>query len=81
MFEDVLVPEEEEIDLENLTRDQLTVIYVLKTLNELVDKGLMEGKMYEITDTGLGLIKGFEPTEDELAECIRKMKEEGMIEI
>jgi hypothetical protein len=82
MFEDVLKPEnEEEIDINNLTRDQLTIIYVLHTLNELVDKGLMEGKMCEITEKGLDLIKGFEPTEEELADCIQNMKEQGMIEM
>lgn len=79
MFDDVL-DAEEKFDINNINREQKTLIYVLNTFNELVEKGLMEGGGYEVSETGLELIKGFEPTEEELQECIRQMKEQGILE-
>lgn len=67
MYEDLL---EKGIKLE---RDQKAILYVVKTLNELSDKGILKGKPIEITEKGLKEIKDFEPTNDEIQEAVKKM--------
>jgi hypothetical protein len=71
MFEDIIK--------KDITREQKVLVYVLKTLNDLVEKGIMEGGGYQVTEEGLKYIKGFEPTDDELRECIDLLKADGVL--
>lgn len=71
MFEDIIKKE--------MTREQKVFVYVIKTFNELVKKGLMKGGSFQVTEEGLKQIEGFEPTDDELRECIEHMRAGGII--
>lgn len=62
-----------------ITRKHKALVYVIKTMNELVDKGIMKGKPFEVTEDGLELIKGFKPTNDEIKIAILKLKSMGYI--
>jgi len=64
MFNDIIKEKEE------FTRMELAMIYTIKTLNELVDKGLVENKIFEVSESGMELIKDFKPTDDELKQCV-----------
>ncbi len=72
MFEDILSKDE-------FTREDLVILYTIKTLNELVDIGIMEGKPFELTEKGLEAIKDFEPTEEELKFGVNSLKVGGYI--
>jgi len=74
MFEDIVV--EEEIEW---TREQKTFVYVLKMLNELVEAGYVLGGEYTVTEKGLKVIEDFEPTTQEVEDCVGIMKQRGMI--
>ena len=71
MFEDILQEKKE------FTREEKTLIFVLKTLNDLVDKGFCEGGGYEITEKGLEILGDFVPTEQEMKDCIENLKNSG----
>ena len=72
MYEDIMEKKE-------YSRFDLTCLYVIKTLNELVDKGIMTGNLWEITDSAEELIKDFEPTDEEMQLVIVLMKKDGYI--
>ena len=74
MFEDIVV--EEEIEW---TREQKTIVYVLKMLNELAAAGFLTGGEYTVSEKGLKVIEDFEPTTQEIDDCIGIMKQQGMI--
>ena len=71
MFEDIIS--------EKFTREDKAIVYAIKTLNELVDKGLVEGKPFEITEKGFEMIEDFEPTDEELRLAMEKLKVAGYI--
>ena len=75
MFEDILNNNE---DIE-LNRIQKTFIYVINTLNGLVDAGIMEGKAFELSNDAYKYIEDFEPTDEEIQICVFYMKSEGYI--
>ena len=64
MFDDILNKDKE------LSRTELALIYTINILNELVDKEILENKVFEVSDEALELIKDFEPTKDELERCV-----------
>lgn len=64
MFEDIIKEDKE------FPRMQLALIYTIDTLNSLVDKGIVKEKIFEVSDEAKELIKDFEPTEDELKQCV-----------
>ena len=72
MFEDIIT--------ESFTREDKAILYAIKTLNDLVDKGLVEGKLFEVTEKGFEMIKDFEPTDDELIFAMDCLKIGGYIE-
>jgi hypothetical protein len=78
MFEDILNNIEKDKKIE-LSRIQKTFLYVINTLNELVDKGIMEGKAFELSDNAYQYIEDFEPTDEEIQICMSYMKSEGYI--
>ena len=63
-----------------ITREQKAMLYVIKTLNELVDMGIMEGKPFEVTEVGLEHIKDFEPTDEEMKIAVLSLKALGHIQ-
>lgn len=74
MFEDILGRDKIE-----LSRLQKTIIFVINTLNELSDKGLLKGKAFKLSEDALGLIEGFKPTDDEIILVLGMLKEKGYI--
>ncbi len=73
MFEDIMGKKEYD-------RFDLACLCVIKTLNKMVDDGLMTGKIWEVTDSAEELIKDFKPTDEEIALIVALMKEDGYIE-
>ena len=49
-----------------LTHEEKCAVFCIKTLNQMVDKGLVQGKPYNVTEKGLEAIEGFEPTEEDI---------------
>jgi len=72
MFEDLMNQDE-------FTREQLVMIYVINTMNELVDMGLLEGGVFNVTEKGLKLIENLDPTEEEIIKAIDGLKLAGYI--
>lgn len=75
MFEDIVNSKEK------LTRDQEVILYVINTLNELVQKGLLEGGCFELSEEAKQIVKemDFEPTEKEIEKVMVYLKQEGFI--
>jgi malate/lactate dehydrogenase len=71
MFDDIIS--------EDFTREDKAIVYAIKTLNELVDKGIVNGQPFEITDKGFEMIVDFEPTDEELKEAMEKLSIAGYI--
>ena len=61
------------------TREELTAIWVIKYLNELVGTGVAEGKPFTVTDLGEQVIDGFEPTEEEVKAALDHFKAAGYL--
>lgn len=60
-----------------LTRIDKAIIYSIKTLNDLVEKGVLEDGGMTIGSEGEELIKGFKPTKEELEIAMAILKKEG----
>lgn len=76
MFEDLTTESNEG---KEYTRNQKAMLFVIKTLNELCDEGVLTGKVFDIVNEALEAIEGFKPTDKEIIECIAVLKEEGYI--
>jgi predicted transcriptional regulator len=61
------------------TRLELTLIWCIKYLNELVDAGIATGKPYTVTDRGEKVLEGFEPTEDEIKIALAVLRKDGVL--
>jgi len=72
MFDDIIS--------EDFTREDKAVVYVIKALNELADRGLVKGKPLDLTEKGLEMIEGFKPTDEEIELAVYNLKENGYIE-
>lgn len=72
MFDDLLKKRK-------FTRQEKAIIYVVKTLNELSDMGILEGKAFTISKEGLEAIEGFEPTSEEIKNVMEMLANEGYI--
>ena len=75
MFEDITNTEGE------VSRKGLVILYVIRTLNELVDKGMLVGKAFELNEKAHELLEGLDPlpTDEEMKEVIDLLKLEGYI--
>jgi hypothetical protein len=71
MFDDLTTNE--------ITRESKILLYTIKDLNEFVEKGIMEGKAFEITDEGLNVLEGFEPTEEEIKMGLQTLRDLGYL--
>ena len=67
MYEDILEKKE-------LTRKDLTVLYIINALDKLRDMEIIEGGVFKITDDGREILGNFKPTTDELNDVLRLMK-------
>lgn len=77
MYEDLFNLEDVEIK-----REHLILLHTIKTLNELADMGILEGKPFELTEKADEYLEGFgEPTEKETEWAINVLKAEGYIEV
>ena len=63
-----------------LTREEKVTLYVIKTLNKLVDVGILEGQVFTISKQAEEAIKDFKPTSEELKEAVLAFKREGYIQ-
>lgn len=63
----------------NISRQQKAVLFVIKTLNQLVELDIMSGGNLEIDERAEALLKGFEPTSAELELATLALKREGYI--
>jgi len=63
-----------------LTREEKVTLYVIKTLNKLVDAGILEGQAFIISKQAEEAIKNFKPTSEELKEAVLAFKREGYIQ-
>lgn len=71
-------------NLENieLKREHLVLLHTIRTLNELTDMGILQGKPFELTEKADEYLKDFgEPTEKETEWAINLMKAEGYIQV
>jgi hypothetical protein len=74
MFEDLMNQEE-------FSREQLCVLFVVKTLNDMCDEGWMTGRCLEVSQRGLEAIKDMEPpTTKEIYMVMDALTSEGYIE-
>lgn len=73
MFNDILKKDGD------FDRKSLTFLYIIKSLDELKEMGIVEGGQYQMTEIGLKELEGFKPTEEELTEVLLEMKAEGML--
>ena len=74
MFEDI-------VNSVEVSRKGLVILYVIKTLNELSDMGILEGKAFELDEKAHELLKGLNtpPTDEEIQETLILLKSEGYI--
>lgn len=75
MFEDIMNNNIE------LTREQKVILYVINTLNTLVEQGLLEGGCFELSEEAKQIVEemDFEPTEKEIEKVMIYFKQEGHI--
>lgn len=62
-----------------LSRVDLVIMYVIKQINEMIEQGLMEGSMFELTEKGEALLGDFVPTEEEIQACIESLIRDGYV--
>lgn len=62
-----------------LTRMDKTVLFVIQSLNELAEIGIMSNGSLSIDERAKESIKDFEPTKDEMREVISSLKKQGYI--
>jgi hypothetical protein len=62
-----------------LTREQKTILFVINTLNELADEGILTKGPFEIDPEYKAIIKSFNPTPEEIKEVIDLLRLEGYI--
>ena len=60
-----------------LTRHEKSIIYCLRTLNELVKTGLLTGGMYQLTEKAQEAIEDFKPTDEEMELAMNALKRDG----
>lgn len=60
-----------------ISRRQKNILYCVKTLNELVDMGILSRKALTISEYGLKIIEDFEPEEGEIEEAMNILKQQG----
>lgn len=74
MFEDIL-------DKTNWTKEEKILLYVIRTLNELADMGLVTEGPFKIADMEKAneVIGDFEPTNDEIEQTMYWMKDKGYL--
>ena len=63
---------------EDLDRIQKSILYAVKILNDLVDKGILTGKAFEVQEPlASEVLEGFEPTKEELFEAMNILAADG----
>lgn len=62
-----------------MTRIEKNIIFCVKVLNELVDVGILSGKVFTISEYGLKIIENFEPKEGEMEEALNILKQHGYL--
>jgi hypothetical protein len=69
--------------MKKLNRIEKTIIYVIKSLNELEDAGLLEGRAFDVPENKNleKQMEGFEPTPEEMFSVINFLKKEGHLQI
>lgn len=62
-----------------LTRTDKTILFVIQSLNELAEIGIITGGGLNIDERAKEIIKDFKPTGDEIREVILSLKRQGFI--
>jgi len=63
----------------SLSRQDKCVIFVIKTMNELIEKGFLTGSAFTISKEAEEIAKNFKPTLDEIKEVVMWFKMGGYI--
>lgn len=76
MYDDVLKKIESE---EDLNREQMVLLYVIKCLDDLRHMGIITGGRYEMSKKGREVLGDFKATNEELEECLLMMRNGGLL--
>ncbi|MFW9871589.1 MAG: hypothetical protein ACFFG0_00640 [Candidatus Thorarchaeota archaeon] len=60
-------------------RQEKSMLFVIKTLNELVKKGILTQGGFQLSSKAEEAIKGFKPTDIEIQQAMAILKNEGYI--
>lgn len=64
---------------QELTREEKSVVFCIKTLNDLIEEGLVTGGKYKVTEKGLKEIEDFKPTDEDIEFGMAILAREGLI--
>lgn len=63
-----------------LSREQKAILFVIKSLNKLVEMGIMAGGNLQLDERVENIIKDFNPTDDELKKAVAILKHCGYVQ-